>query len=479
MVVITPPNDFSMENGQWEVFTDRSNIRALLLSDDGKTLWVGSLGGLEQRDAQTGEIRQVFLNMDGLPDNSVNALLSDSQGGLWVGTDEGLAHYTASGQWQVFNTDNSGLPANEVSALLSDSQGGLWMGTIWDGLAHYTASGQWEVFKTDNSGLPGNYVRALLSDSQGGLWVGTHGGLAHYTASGQWQVFNTDNSGLPDNWINALTSDNQGGLWVGISRGLAHLTFSRQTELCTQFQIDTTTCQILIVDNKMPATMMLTARQTVMLQAKATVTQGIVKRVWAVIRPPAFAQILDTSGTPILAFLRLNLGTSPETPDIWQAIWNEAVYSGNYRITFYAEDNEKNIASSELDTVLTVTGGIDPPSTAQVQIHLEKDRYQRGEAFKATLMEDLGWGYDLYAEVLFPDGKNFMTLKNTNDLRPLNEAKPWYTPRQPHQAVTLFDLTLPTGQYCLFGILSPEQNDVLETLGKGLWVMEKKCFEIF
>jgi len=202
-----------------------------------------------------------------------------------------------------------------------------------------------------------------------------------------------------------------------------------------------------------------------------------------VIRPPAIAQILDTSGTPILAFPRLNLGPSPETPEIWQVTWNEAVYNGNYLITFYAEDNEKNIASSEQDTVLTVTGGIDPPTQAQVQIHLEKDRYQRGEVFKATLTEELGWGYDLYAAVLFPDGQNFMTLKNTNELRPLNEAKPWYAQRKQSSAITLFDLTLPadlpTGEYCLYGILSPEQNEVFKTLEKGLWVMDSKCFEVF
>ncbi|OQW93040.1 MAG: hypothetical protein BWK79_13275, partial [Beggiatoa sp. IS2] len=53
-VVITPPSDFSMENAQWKIFTNRSSIQALLLSEDGKTLWVGTSGGLEKRDTQTG-----------------------------------------------------------------------------------------------------------------------------------------------------------------------------------------------------------------------------------------------------------------------------------------------------------------------------------------------------------------------------------------------------------------------------------------
>jgi hypothetical protein len=237
----------------------------------------------------------------------------------------------------------------------------------------------------------------------------------------------------------------------------------------------------LTVDNQTPSTT-LTVGQTITLQAKATLTQGTVRRVWAVIRPPAMASVLDTNGTPILAFPRLNLGSSADNPEMWQAAWNEAVYNGNYVITFYAEDNEKNIASSEQDTVLTVSGGIDPPSQAQVQIHLDKTRYQRGEAFQATLTEDLGWGYDLYAAVVMPDG-TFFTLKETNEFRSANEAQPWYGQRKPHSSLTLLDLTLPTslspGQYCLYGILSPEQNDVFETQEQGLWVMEQQCFEVF
>jgi len=93
-IQVVAKSNISQENAVWEVFTNRSDIQALLLSDDGKTLWVGTGGGLEKRDALTGDIQQVFLNTDGLPNNRVTALLSNSQGGLWVGTNGGLAHYS-------------------------------------------------------------------------------------------------------------------------------------------------------------------------------------------------------------------------------------------------------------------------------------------------------------------------------------------------------------------------------------------------
>jgi hypothetical protein len=130
----------SLENASWELFTNRSNIQALALSADGKTLWVGTGGGLEQRQAETGELMRVFTKTDGLPDNSVLALLADGSGGLWVGTSRGLAHYQADGQWTVFNQDNSDLPSNYVWALLADGSGGLWVGTSRGGLAHLTFS---------------------------------------------------------------------------------------------------------------------------------------------------------------------------------------------------------------------------------------------------------------------------------------------------------------------------------------------------
>jgi len=216
------------ENAVWEVFANRREIEALLLSEDGRTLWVGTTGGLEKRKATTGEIQRVFTNLDGLPDNRIEELLSDNQGGLWIVTNDhnggkdNLAHYTADGQWQVFNTKNSGLTTVRSigDPLLSDNQDGLWIVTNdpnggKDNLAYCIADGQCQVFNTKNSGLPDKYVAALLSDDKGGLWIGTEwGGLVHYTADGQWQVFNAENSGLPSNYVSSLFSDNQGGLWI-------------------------------------------------------------------------------------------------------------------------------------------------------------------------------------------------------------------------------------------------------------------------
>jgi hypothetical protein len=226
----------------------------------------------------------------------------------------------------------------------------------------------------------------------------------------------------------------------------------------------------------------LPAGSPLLLQAKAVLAAGQLERVWAVIKPPKLNLVLDSNGTPILALPRLSLGASKTAKDVWEATWQEAIYNGDYQVTFYAQDNQGNIASSDLPVVITVTGGVEPPPQATVQLGLAKTQYHLGEHVTATVTENLGWGYDLYAAILLPDGQSFVTLKNTNDFAPLNQPKLWRNQRLQTQPVTLIDMilpaTLPTGQYCLFGILSPAGGEVLETLQQGLWVSEKKCFEV-
>ncbi len=211
-------NPISVQNSIWELFNYPGSINALLLSDDKQTLWVGTSGGLEQRNADTGAIQKVFTTQQGLPSNDIMSLLSDSQGGLWIGTLKGLVYRNTSGKIQVFTQNNSSLPNNDIRELLSDGIGGLWMGTN-EGLIHRDSTGQWQIFNKSNSALPSNLVYRLLSDSQGGLWIGTFNGLTHLDSKGQWHIFNTSNSGLPANSsVFDLISDGHGGLWIATSR---------------------------------------------------------------------------------------------------------------------------------------------------------------------------------------------------------------------------------------------------------------------
>ena len=218
---------FNPENALWEIFTYTGNVTSIVYSDDGSTLWVGTIGGLEERDSHTGQRLRLYTNLDGLPSNNINALLTDGSGGLWIATYGGLAHLSATNEWTVYNEEDSGLPNDWVETLISDDSGGLWIGT-YDGLTHLSSDGEWIVYNIDNSGLPENFVYSLTLDPSDGLWIGTWGGgLAHFSDMGKWTVYNEDNSGLSDNLVKSLLIDGDSGdLWIGTYGGLALLSAS-------------------------------------------------------------------------------------------------------------------------------------------------------------------------------------------------------------------------------------------------------------
>jgi ligand-binding sensor domain-containing protein len=214
------------------------------------------------------------------------------------------------------------------------------------------------------------------------------------------------------------------------------------------------------------------------LSAKASTASGHIKRVWAVIRPPRINLVLDSNNTPILAYPTQELSQT-ENEEIWTGSWSQALYNGEYEISFYAKDNDGNIEMSQESVLISVTGGIEPPASASVEVVIEKDRYARGEPFKFELVEQLGWGYDLYAAVVLPDGQ-FITLEGTNEFAQLNQPENWLSRRKYNENVTAIELTLPfelaTGTYCLYGILSAQGENPLAVVDK--WVYSLKCFEV-
>jgi ligand-binding sensor domain-containing protein len=110
----------------------------------------------------------------GLADETVQALLEDAEGRLWVGTEHGL-NRLEQGQLAAFDV-REGLPHPSITALASDRHGYLWIGTKAGGLARYS-EGKLETMSRDE-GLASDDVRALLEDHEGNLWAGTAGGLS-------------------------------------------------------------------------------------------------------------------------------------------------------------------------------------------------------------------------------------------------------------------------------------------------------------
>src|SRR5258708_15123827 len=119
-----------------------------------------------------------WTTVNGLPQNSVNAIAQTPDGYVWVGTFGGLARFDGLRFSVAERVDDAGHHADRVLSLAVAPDSSLWIGTE-NGLLQYRA-GHFKRFTQANR-LPDHEIRALHFDRAGTLWVGTeHGGAARY-----------------------------------------------------------------------------------------------------------------------------------------------------------------------------------------------------------------------------------------------------------------------------------------------------------
>jgi len=140
---------------------------------------------------------RIYTKTDGLLDSSINNLVLDSYGHVWVAHPGGVSHYTLN-DWQRFNFNNQTVHSIELS-----EEGDIWIGTnkgVWkhspaysnpkgraqnktlpDNSGSQTPKGAWVHY---HSGNALNNNNDLVIESQGDdVWFVTDAGVERYNAA--------------------------------------------------------------------------------------------------------------------------------------------------------------------------------------------------------------------------------------------------------------------------------------------------------
>ena len=252
---------------------NNSWVSALLADTKGR-FWVGTKGGLctyNPEKENFSRFREVF-KVDHLIDSvSIERLIEDGNGDIWVMTDEyGLfridnkthkveTHLPGNNKLFGFSLGLDGvlwvstyddiyrydrqknsmtpinikktlqkylLPKSLIQGLLIDSKGNMWIGTYQEGVFRIQANtGQISVYEKNTSplGIKSNEIRDFIEDSYGRIWLASKGGaglaIFNYNTDAFYSITRTDINGnaLIDDFVLNFFMDKQGIVWMGMS----------------------------------------------------------------------------------------------------------------------------------------------------------------------------------------------------------------------------------------------------------------------
>ena len=169
---------------------------------------------------------------DGLSQSTVEGILQDSQGYIWLATESGLDRYDGN-TVRVYRRergDDHALASDYIWQVAEDAHADLWLATIGGGVARWDrASDQFQLFRHDehrSDSLASDAVRTLLIGADGQVWVGTlDRGLDLLDArTGRARHFrhrDADPNSLPADAVFALYRDHLGRIWIGSDAGLS------------------------------------------------------------------------------------------------------------------------------------------------------------------------------------------------------------------------------------------------------------------
>lgn len=180
--------------------------------------------------AQQSEIKFTQQTVkDGLSSNTVNAILKDRYGMLWIATKEGLNKFNGS-EFKVYRFKKRNVvPYNsqDVQALCEDKSGRLWAGILGGSL--YCYDRKMDVFKQFPTAdwhdhLSSAYIKSICCDHLGRLWLATIYGLDVLDLRTKHiKVFlpsSFTEGSLGSSNIISVFEDSKKMIWVGTDKGL-------------------------------------------------------------------------------------------------------------------------------------------------------------------------------------------------------------------------------------------------------------------
>ena len=196
-----------------------------VMQDSEGFMWFGTNDGLNRFDGKDFKIyRKNQTDSLSIGHKSIRCIKEDSKKRLLIGTRSGV--YLYDRLHDNFRHIKINVDKNEdvnVNDIMEDLHGNIWVACHGEGLfrlnanlkvvKHYISNGK-------SGSIPLNFIWTIISDHIGNLWLGTAGmGLVHFDPKSErfTSIINRENLNISKQTIYSIHCDNDNTLWIGTS----------------------------------------------------------------------------------------------------------------------------------------------------------------------------------------------------------------------------------------------------------------------
>lgn len=190
---------------------------------DENTLWVCTwTGGINEFDLKNEEFKPLQINKK--PLHRARIAYQDSQGYLWIGSDEGLFKMKEKKLISIFSNDDDDtkkLINDRIFAITEDKNQNIWVGTA-AGISKIENGEKSVAHYGKQKGLPNDFIYSLMVDEANQLWMGSNHGVSVFNQETENFKNFTEKDGLQNNEFNGKAGykDENGNFYFGGMRGI-------------------------------------------------------------------------------------------------------------------------------------------------------------------------------------------------------------------------------------------------------------------
>ena len=170
----------------------------------------------------------IFNNINieqGISQSTIEAIFQDSEGYIWLGTNDGLNRYNGY-EFKIYNYEEyqNSISHNGITDITEDKYGNIWVNTVSGVNKINKKTEKISNYTEINGKIKEDSTTEIIVTKDNNILVGTYEGLNIYNAKeDSFDIILEQKDGILSSCIYSIDEDINGNIWIGTELGLNKL----------------------------------------------------------------------------------------------------------------------------------------------------------------------------------------------------------------------------------------------------------------